>query len=129
MDEQTCTYSYGSAEASHTADYLWRPVFEILGREVADDNRVFDLGCGNGALAAALNERGYEVTGVDPAEEGIRQAREAHPELDVHVGSAYDDLREEYGTFPAVVSLEVVEHVYYPRKYAHCVYQLLERGG
>ncbi len=129
MDEQTCSYSYGDAEPSHTADYLWPHVFEILEEEITGDRRVFDLGCGNGALAAALEERSYDVTGVDPSEAGIREAKEAYPGLDVHVGSAYDDLEAQYGSFPAVVSLEVVEHVYYPRKYAACVYDLLERGG
>jgi 2-polyprenyl-6-hydroxyphenyl methylase/3-demethylubiquinone-9 3-methyltransferase len=104
-------------------------VFEILAQDCSAGDRVFDLGCGNGALAAALHERGYEVTGVDPSEEGIRQGQKAYPDLDLHVGSAYDDLRDEYGAFAAVVSLEVVEHVYYPRKYANCVYDLLEPGG
>ena len=129
MSEQSCTYSYGSAEPSHTAEYLWTHVFELLEQECSDGDRVFDLGCGNGALAGALNERGYEVTGVDPSEEGIQQGREAYPEVDLHVGSAYDDLRAEYGAFSAVVSLEVVEHVYSPRTYANCVYDLLEPGG
>ena len=124
-------YDYGDSKASHAHSYLLPTVLDRL--QAVDfptsEKRVFDLGCGNGAFAAALNERGYEVTGVDPSEEGIRQARKAHPELDVHVGSAYDDLRDEYGTFPAVVSLEVVEHVYSPRKYARCVYELLAGGG
>jgi len=129
MEEHESTYSYGSADPSHTASYLWSPVLDLLSDHAGDDARVFDLGCGNGAFAAELAGRGYDVTGVDPSKDGIAQARETHPELDVHVGSAYDDLRSEYGTFDAVVSLEVVEHVYYPRKYAACVYDLLERGG
>jgi 2-polyprenyl-6-hydroxyphenyl methylase/3-demethylubiquinone-9 3-methyltransferase len=102
---------------------------DLLSKHTRDNACVFDLGCGNGAFTAELAGRGYDVTGVDPSEDGITQARNAHPELDVHVGSAYDDLRSEYGTFDAVVSLEVVEHVYYPRKHAACVYNLLERGG
>jgi 2-polyprenyl-6-hydroxyphenyl methylase/3-demethylubiquinone-9 3-methyltransferase len=69
------------------------------------------------------------VTGIDPSEEGIAIVREAFPELDLHRGSAYDDLAARFGQFPAVVSLEVVEHVYYPRKYASCVYDLLEENG
>ena len=129
MEEQDCTYSYGSPDPPCTADYLWPHVFDILGNECPEEGRVLDLGCGNGALTAALDAQGYDVIGVDPSEEGIQQARNAHPELEVHVGSAYDDLRAEYGTFSAVVSLEVVEHVYYPRKYARCVYDLIESGG
>lgn len=126
---ETPTYAYGNADPSHTAAYLWPPVIETLDRRAPAGGRVFDLGCGNGAFAAELAERGYDVTAVDSSEEGVEQAREAHPELDVHVGSAYEDLRSEYGSFDAVVSLEVVEHVYYPRKYAASVYDLLKPGG
>jgi 2-polyprenyl-6-hydroxyphenyl methylase/3-demethylubiquinone-9 3-methyltransferase len=123
------TYKYSSEKPSHTGEYLWTPVFEILDDEVSKSDEVFDLGCGNGAFTSALNKEGYDVIGVDPSEEGIRKGRDAYPDIDLHVGSAYDDLRSEYGTFPAVVSLEVVEHVYYPRKYAGCVYDLLQPGG
>jgi 2-polyprenyl-6-hydroxyphenyl methylase/3-demethylubiquinone-9 3-methyltransferase len=91
--------------------------------------RLFDLGCGNGSVAAFLAERGWDVTGVDPSEEGVAQARKAHPGLHLGQGSAYDDLAAQYGRFPVVLSLEVVEHVYYPRKFAATVYSLLEEGG
>jgi ubiquinone/menaquinone biosynthesis C-methylase UbiE len=39
--------------------------------------RVIDVGCGTGALAAALAERGARVWGVDPSEEMLAVAREA----------------------------------------------------
>lgn len=76
-----------------------------------------------------MTKHGYEVTGVDPSTEGIQHAREQYPGLDLHEGSAYDDLRGRFGTFPAVISLEVVEHVYDPRSYAACIHDLLEPGG
>jgi 2-polyprenyl-6-hydroxyphenyl methylase/3-demethylubiquinone-9 3-methyltransferase len=56
-------------------------------------------------------------------------AREHYPGLDLHPGSAYDDLAGRYGRFPVVVSLEVVEHLYYPRKFAQAVFDLLTPGG
>lgn len=37
--------------------------------------RVLDLGCGTGALAAALLEKGCQVVGVDPVEEMLQIAR------------------------------------------------------
>lgn len=120
-------YAYHDAEAGHTQGYLWEPLLHLL--QSMPQKRVFELGCGNGALAAHLHSKGFEVVGVDPSEDGIRIARQTHPTLQLHVGSAYDDLATTYGQFPAVVSLEVVEHVYYPRKYAKCVYNLLEPGG
>lgn len=38
--------------------------------------RVLDLGCGTGDLAAALAERGIEVRGIDADVSMIRQARQ-----------------------------------------------------
>ena len=45
------------------------------------------------------------------------------------LGSAYDDLRSVYGQFPLVISLEVVEHCFWPRKFASTIYDLLAPGG
>jgi 2-polyprenyl-6-hydroxyphenyl methylase/3-demethylubiquinone-9 3-methyltransferase len=120
-------YTWRSGAPTHANRYLLNPVMGLLSEE--RDRRVFDLGCGNGSVAGALMEAGYDVTGVDPSEEGVRQARQSHPGLNVHVGSAYDDLAETYGRFPVVISLEVVEHVYAPRKFAATLYDLVEPGG
>ncbi len=91
--------------------------------------RLFDLGCGNGSVGAAFAMEGWDVTGVDPSYEGIAQARKAYPALQLEEGSAYDDLATKYGCFPAVVSLEVVEHVYAPRDYARTLFNLVEPSG
>lgn len=91
--------------------------------------RVFELGCGNGSVAHELRQRGFDVTGVDPSKQGIAQANRTHPELKLYCGSAYDDLATQYGQFPLVLSLEVVEHVYFPRQYAATLYSLVDRGG
>lgn len=124
-------YRYRDAESNHSHAYLHPPVFERLRRVdfPRDAKRVFDLGCGNGSTAARLHRHGYTVAGVDPSEEGIRQAQAQYPDLDLRVGSAYDDLRATFGRFAAVISLEVVEHVYDPRAYAQTVFDLLHDGG
>lgn len=93
------------------------------------DQRLFDLGCGNGSVAAYLAGQGWGVTGVDPSSEGIAQANTAFPHLRLEMGSAYDDLAAIYGRFPVVLSLEVVEHVYAPRHFARTVFDLLEPDG
>ena len=91
--------------------------------------RVFELGCGNGAVANHLELAGWHVTGVDPSVEGIALARLNYPRLSLQSGSCYDDLSNQYGKFPVVVSLEVVEHVYAPRAFAACLYSLVDDGG
>lgn len=93
------------------------------------EKRLFDLGCGNGSTAAVLAQMGYAVSGVDPSTTGIAQAQANHPDLDLQFGSAYDDLSARFGTFPVVISLEVVEHLYDPKTFATSLFNLLEPGG
>ncbi len=125
-------YTYDDHTLNHSHTYLLPAVSSILERlrpAAHVESRVFELGCGNGSVAQYLTDRGWRVLGVDPSEQGIAQARRANPELELHLGSAYDDLAATYGRFPLVLSLEVVEHVYFPRKYAAAVFDLLEPGG
>ena len=124
-------YRYEDGENSCAHPFLLPAVrCELARLDPGKDNlRLFDLGCGNGSVGAVLQNDGWEVTGVDPSVEGIEQARKAHPLLRLEQGSAYDKLAERFGQFPAVISLEVVEHVYAPRDYASTLYDLLEPGG
>jgi ubiquinone/menaquinone biosynthesis C-methylase UbiE len=50
--------------------------FEIL---PPPEGFTLDVGCGEGRLARDLAERGYRVTGVEPAPTLLRAAQEAHP--------------------------------------------------
>ena len=52
-----------------------------------------------------------------------------YPNLNLHEGSAYDELFHKYGQFPVAISLEVVEHVYSPRHFASTLFSLIEPGG
>ena len=127
MKELTIDYKYESSSPSHTNGYLWKPVLKVLGE--TQEKRIFDLGCGNGSLSRHLQMHGYQVQGVDPSEEGILQAKMADPSTRLEVGNAYEPLASRFGKYPVVVSLEVVEHVYYPRKYAACIHDLLLPNG
>ncbi|WPL19419.1 putative S-adenosylmethionine-dependent methyltransferase [Thiorhodovibrio winogradskyi] len=69
------------------------------------------------------------MIGIDPSTEGIAQAQARYPHLALYEGSAYEDLAEHYGRFPVVTSLEVVEHLYAPRRYAATLFDLLEPSG
>jgi len=126
-------YDYSDFELNHSHDYLLPAVIAELSkvqkRTGIGEPRLFELGCGNGSVAAALTKLGWDVTGVDPSADGIEQAKAAYPELKLTPGSAYEDLAAQHGTFPVVTSLEVVEHVYAPRDYASTVFDLLEPGG
>lgn len=45
--------------------------------------RVLDVGCGEGQLTAAIAEAGFDVLGVDVADEPLRRARALHPGLEL----------------------------------------------
>jgi 2-polyprenyl-3-methyl-5-hydroxy-6-metoxy-1,4-benzoquinol methylase len=124
-------YIWENAELNSSHDYLLPALMRILASEALPLDRkcLFELGCGNGSVANALIGLGWNVTGVDPSEQGIAQANARFPSITLRLGSAYDDLADQYGTFPVVVSLEVVEHVYSPRKYAATLFSLLEPRG
>lgn len=127
------TYHYGDEQPSHTFSYLMPTLEESL-RTFFDANpkmpkTVFDLGCGNGSTANALANQGYSVSGVDPSEEGIKLANQKFPNADLRTGSAYDDLESIFGRSSAVISMEVVEHVYAPRDYITTVKSLIAPGG
>ena len=122
-------YRYVDNKLNASHDYLLPAVKAILANQFPSCQRMFELGCGNGSVANALSKFGFEVTGVDASQEGIAQAHQSYPDLNLHLGSAYDNLRNQYGQFPVVISLEVVEHLYFPRKFARTVYDLLEPGG
>lgn len=126
-------YHWHDAALNSSHEYLLPCVTAELSRLASPlppgSRRVFELGCGNGSVANALAQQGWEVVGVDPSLEGIAQANATYPHLKLEVGSAYDDLAQRYGRFPVVTSLEVVEHVYFPRKYAATLFDVLQPGG
>jgi len=76
------------------------------------DKAVLDLGCAGGFMAEALDDRGAQVTGIDPAADAIAAAR-AHGsdrQIAYHVGMG-EALPYADATFDAVVCVDVLEHV------------------
>jgi 2-polyprenyl-3-methyl-5-hydroxy-6-metoxy-1,4-benzoquinol methylase len=111
------------------SECLWPTIKEVVEKRSFNERKSFDLGCGNGSVSNLLSELGFKVIGIDPSESGVSVAASNFPHLQFHKGSAYDDLAAQYGQFPLVISLEVVEHCYDPRKFAHTLCALVDDGG
>ena len=120
-------YGYRDAKQTYAHNYLLQPLRKIIESKKWSSRRAFDLGCGNGAACQFLAGLGFEAVGVDPSESGVAQAKLAG--VNVQTGSAYDDLVSQYGTFPLVISLEVIEHCINPRLFASTFVSLIEPGG
>lgn len=124
-------YVYEDGDLNPSHDYLVPSLLEVLASLHCsqDRKRIFELGCGNGAVAEVLTRQGYQLTGVDVSVQGVEQAQRRHPHLALQLGSAYDRLADTYGRFPVVISLEVVEHLYDPRAFAQTLFDLVEPSG
>ncbi|MET0534862.1 MAG: methyltransferase domain-containing protein [Steroidobacter sp.] len=127
-------YGWNSGDAERSHDYL-QPVVLAAVRALAPlratPARVFDAGCGNGALLRKLQLSGYDVAGCDASESGVTQARRLCGEtVRVERLSVYEDLSGTFGTsWDVVVSTEVIEHLYSPRDFVRQVHALLRPGG
>lgn len=122
-------YGYSSADDAWQNGYIISKLKDILKQEDINDKRIFEIGCGNGATANIFGNEGFHLTGIDSSISGINVAKKAFPRGYFSVGSAYDELAKEYGTFPIVISLEVIEHCFYPRKFIRTFTGLIEPGG
>lgn len=119
-------YVYGDPELNASHGVLL-PAIEAEVRRL-QPSRIFDMGCGNGSVANHLSQY-CPVDGVDLSESALRNAQVAYPHLRLELRSVYDDLSAEFGAYPFVLSLEVVEHLYDPRRYAANLFKLVEPGG
>ena len=54
---------------------------------------------------------GFSFSSVDTSETRIALPNKSRRHINIRVGGAYDDLPSVYGTFPLVISSEVIEHL------------------
>jgi ubiquinone/menaquinone biosynthesis C-methylase UbiE len=71
---------------------------------------LLDVGCGTGAITAALARHGIQATGVDVVPDFVRIARELHPSTAFEVGDA-ESLPFAAENFTFVTLASVLEHV------------------
>jgi 2-polyprenyl-3-methyl-5-hydroxy-6-metoxy-1,4-benzoquinol methylase len=75
--------------------------------------RLLEVGCGSGATLHAMQQRGWQVTGLDFDANAVANARSKG--LDVHHGQLADQAFPD-NSFDAVVMSHVIEHVPNPRQ-------------
>lgn len=122
------TYRHSDHELHFYHSYILPAVERVLGDP--NGRSMFEIGFGNGAVANYMSQKGFTVSGIEPSSQGVEQARTQYPNLkELHQGSIYDDLAAAYGAFDVVLSLEVVEHLYAPRRFAESAFALLKPGG
>jgi 2-polyprenyl-6-hydroxyphenyl methylase/3-demethylubiquinone-9 3-methyltransferase len=130
-------YGWTSAEAEDSHAYLEPALMKIIKRidaKRADRSRplrIFDAGCGNGALLKRLSACGYRVAGCDASASGAQQARTlCGPDIAIRQMSVYEDMLDAFGgNWDVVVSTEVIEHLYSPRDFLRRAEDMLAEQG
>ena len=135
MENEHRSYGWSHARESSSHEYLVPEVKALLAAHARGRGgaraRVVDLGCGNGYVTHRLADAGYDVVGLDTSADGIEAARKAYPGVRFEVASIYEDGLADAAGGPAdaVIALEVVEHLFYPRKLFEKGRALLRDGG
>jgi 2-polyprenyl-3-methyl-5-hydroxy-6-metoxy-1,4-benzoquinol methylase len=129
-------YGWSDSEGEGSHQYLERSVLAALADCAAQRGvplsslRVFDAGCGNGALLRRLRPLVRECAGCDASDSGVAIARAADPAIRVERLSVYDDLRACFGgDWDIVIATEVIEHLYSPREFVARARALLSPQG
>ncbi|WP_027402580.1 class I SAM-dependent methyltransferase [Aphanizomenon flos-aquae] len=127
-------YLYNSNQLGHHHSYLLKPLIEMMSEMLPPPNkqkpRILDIGCGNGSLSNFLAQQGYEVVGVEESESGVRLANQTFPNCRFIQGSIYDLPYSELGDdFDIVISIEVIEHLFYPKELVRSAKKCLKPNG
>lgn len=104
-----------------------RMAFLLAG--VSAGQHVLDLGCGEGVFAAALLRAGARVTAVDVAEEPLRRARAANPQLEARLIDGEGAWELPDSAFDVVWAGEVIEHVADTAAWMSELRRVLRSGG
>ena len=92
--------------------------------------RILDLGSGNGSLSNFLTQKGYDVVGVEESTSGIEMACKNFLDCQFIQGSNYDLPHHKLGEkFDLIISIEVIEHLFYPKELLRSAKRYLKPGG
>lgn len=122
---QEC-YGWDTSAASDCHSYVLPKLLALLPGEKL---KILGMGCGNGYIANQLSLRGHKVTGIDLSKDGIELAQNNYPNTEFIVHSVYEDLTDLGTDFDLVISSEVIEHLYYPKKFLQNAWLALRPGG
>ncbi len=91
-----------------------------------EKGKLLDVGCGTGAFLAAMKEKGWEVTGIEPDPGAREVARKTH-QLEPLVAGEFYNLPAE--SFDAITLWHVLEHVHELHRYMEQLKTLLKNDG
>ena len=119
-------YGYSDKGSSCAHSYLLKDLLSLLDRN--KNKIILDIGCGNGYLAKELLKKGFNVYGIDASQQGIEFAKKDYPDRFFVQDINDEKLPQEiqHLKFDTVISTEVIEHLYFPRKFVSFCKRIIE---
>ncbi len=123
---------YGwEASNPQSCGYIAPEILRILAK--LNVRRICDLGSGNGTLVGLLGSAGYEASGVEYDQQGVEISKTNYPKAKFYHLGVDDDpslvLNTEGRVFDAVVSTEVIEHLFSPQSLPKFARKIVDTGG
>ncbi|MCA0977652.1 cyclopropane-fatty-acyl-phospholipid synthase family protein [Qipengyuania flava] len=126
--DPTMSYSSALEVGDDALEAGQKRKWKALAERIGDADKVLEIGCGWGALAAYFQRAGSHVTAISLSDEQLAWARQHHSR---EVDFRKQDYRDTAGQYDAIVSVEMVEALgreYWPT-YMDCIARNLKAGG
>ena len=124
-------YEYRNAEHEASHLHLFPTVYSLL-LNLEPGSTVLDLGCGNGSFISLFKHVGWNLYGVDSSVTGIEIAKKTYSDVTFfHADAEHSEAEiiSRIGRVDAIISTEVIEHVYAPRAFVQTICSVLKPGG
>ncbi|MDR3651549.1 MAG: class I SAM-dependent methyltransferase [Paludibacter sp.] len=121
-------YNWNDEKLTEAHSYFMIPILKML---PSDGSPILDVGCGNGSFANYLISKGYNVYGIDASFSGIEIANSINQGRFYIQDLTKDELPNELIDikFKTIISTEVIEHLYDPRRYIQFCKAILEKSS
>ncbi len=109
IDKTKKDYNKIALDFSNTRQSFWNDSLFLL-KYIKKNEKLLDLGCGNGRLYKMVKDLGVLYTGIDLSEDLVKKAQESFPGINFITGSALD-LPFDDNSFDKVISIAVLHHI------------------
>lgn len=109
LDKTRRDYNQIADDFSRTRGKIWEEL-KFLEENIAEDERVLDLGCGNGRLYEFLRRKSADYYGVDISEKLTAIAKKRYPNAKFKVADALN-LPFLDNFFDKIISIAVLHHI------------------
>ena len=89
---------------------------------------LLEIGSYYGTFLSLARQRGYEVTGVEPGTDLVKQCKVRNPDMNIHSGFLRDAKFAD-NSFDVVCLFHVIEHMNYPLEELEEIQRILKPGG